>query len=48
MKIVLTGGPSGGKTTLAGTLQKEFSEKVLIVPATDKKLFIIFNVNSKR
>jgi nicotinamide riboside kinase len=39
MKIVLTGGPSGGKTTLAGTLQKEFSEKVLIVPEAASMLF---------
>ncbi len=39
MKVVLTGGPSGGKTTLASTLQKEFSEKVLIVPEAASMLF---------
>ncbi len=39
MKVVLTGGPSGGKTTLAATIQKEFSEKVLIVPEAASMLF---------
>lgn len=31
-KLVLTGGPSGGKTTLAAALQKEFAAKVVTVP----------------
>lgn len=39
MKIVLTGGPSGGKTTLANTLQKEFSDKALVVPEAASMLF---------
>lgn len=39
MKIVLTGGPSGGKTTLAATIQKEFTERVLIVPEAASMLF---------
>ena len=39
MKIVLTGGPSGGKTTLAATIQKEFSDRVLIVPEAASMLF---------
>ncbi len=39
MKVVLTGGPSGGKTTLAATIQKEFSDQVLIVPEAASMLF---------
>jgi predicted ATPase len=31
-KIVLTGGPSGGKTTLAQAIQKEFTSRVAVVP----------------
>lgn len=32
MKLVLTGGPSGGKTTLAKAIQKEFSSKLIVIP----------------
>ncbi len=39
MKVVLTGGPSGGKTTLAATIQKEFSDQVLIVSEAASMLF---------
>lgn len=38
-KIVLTGGPSGGKTTLAQALQKEFITQVVIVPEAASILF---------
>lgn len=38
-KIVLTGGPSGGKTTLAQALQKEFVSQVVIVPEAASILF---------
>ncbi|MES2856765.1 MAG: ATP-binding protein [Bdellovibrionota bacterium] len=31
-KVVLTGGPSGGKTTLAQLLQKEFSSRLFVCP----------------
>ncbi len=39
MKLVLTGGPSGGKTTLANLIQKEFSDRVLIVPEAASILY---------
>jgi predicted ATPase len=39
MKLVLTGGPSGGKTTLAQTLQKEFASAVAIVPEAASIVF---------
>ena len=32
MKLVLTGGPSGGKTTLAQAIQKEFTSQVIVIP----------------
>ncbi|MES2963241.1 MAG: ATP-binding protein, partial [Bdellovibrionota bacterium] len=38
-KIVLTGGPSGGKTTLAQALQKEFVSRVVIAPEAASILF---------
>jgi predicted ATPase len=39
MKLVLTGGPSGGKTTLAQALQREFSQKVVVVPEAASIVF---------
>lgn len=39
MKLVLTGGPSGGKTTLANLLQKEFSDRLYIVPEAASILY---------
>lgn len=39
MKIALTGGPSGGKTTLAQAIQKEFASSVLIVPEAASIIF---------
>ena len=38
-KIVLTGGPSGGKTTLANAIQKEFASHVMVVPEAASILF---------
>lgn len=38
-KIVLTGGPSGGKTTLAAAIQKEFASHVIIVPEAASIVF---------
>jgi hypothetical protein len=32
IKLVLTGGPSGGKTTLAQAIQREYGDQVVIVP----------------
>ena len=32
MKLVLTGGPSGGKTTVAQAIIREFADKVMVVP----------------
>ena len=32
MKLVLTGGPSGGKTTLAQAIQREFASSVCVIP----------------
>jgi nicotinamide riboside kinase len=39
MKIVLTGGPSGGKTALTQILQKEFGNLVALVPESASLLF---------
>lgn len=39
MKLVLTGGPSGGKTTLAMAIKKEFSTSVHIIPEAASILF---------
>jgi predicted ATPase len=39
MKIVLTGGPSGGKTTLAQTIQKELTSHVSVVPEAASIIF---------
>jgi len=38
-KIVFTGGPSAGKTTLLQALAKEFSQKIAIVPETATILY---------
>lgn len=38
-KIVITGGPSGGKTTLIEALRKEFPKKVKIVPEAASVLY---------
>lgn len=39
MKLALTGGPSGGKTTLAQAIQKEFSSSVTVVPEAASIVF---------
>ncbi len=39
MKICLTGGPSGGKTTLAQAIQKEFSQAIMVVPEAASLIF---------
>ncbi len=39
MKIVLTGGPSGGKTTLTNAIQQEFSSQVMTVPEAASIIF---------
>lgn len=39
MKLVLTGGPSGGKTTLAMALQREFNQKLVVVPEAASMLY---------
>ncbi len=39
MKLVLTGGPSGGKTTLAMALQREFANKLVVVPESASMLY---------
>lgn len=39
LRIVLTGGPGGGKTTAADMLQRELGERVVIVPETATMLF---------
>jgi len=39
-RIVLTGGPGGGKTTAADLFRREIGEKVVIVPETATMLFI--------
>ncbi len=38
-KIVLTGGPSGGKTTLARAIQQEFASHVITVPESASIIF---------
>ena len=38
-KIVLTGGPSGGKTTLTNAIQQEFSSQVITVPESASIIF---------
>jgi predicted ATPase len=38
-KIVITGGPSGGKTTLIEALQKDFTQKVSVVPEAASILY---------
>jgi predicted ATPase len=39
-RIVLTGGPGGGKTTAADLFRREVGEKVVIVPETATMLFM--------
>lgn len=39
LRIVLTGGPGGGKTTAADMLRREFSDRVALVPETATMLF---------
>lgn len=39
IKIAVTGGPSGGKTTLIETLKKEFGNKISIVPEAASILY---------
>ena len=39
MKLALTGGPSGGKTTLALAIQREFAKQVLVVPEAASMLY---------
>lgn len=39
LRIVLTGGPGGGKTTAADMLRREFAERVALVPETATMLF---------
>lgn len=39
LRIVLTGGPGGGKTTAADLFRREIGEKVVIVPETATMLF---------
>lgn len=39
MKIVLTGGPGGGKTTAAELFLREFRERLSLVPETATALF---------
>ena len=38
-KLVLTGGPSGGKTTLAQAIQKEFAAHVVVAPEAASILY---------
>ena len=38
-KVVLTGGPSGGKTTLAQTIQKELAPQTVVVPEAASLIF---------
>lgn len=40
LRIVLTGGPGGGKTTAADLFRREIGEKVVIVPETATMLFM--------
>ncbi len=39
LKIAITGGPSGGKTTLIDALKKEFNQKVKVVPEAASILY---------
>lgn len=39
-RIVLTGGPGGGKTTAADLFRREIGERVVIVPETATMLFV--------
>ncbi len=39
IKIAITGGPSGGKTTLLETLKKEFGSKISVVPEAASILY---------
>lgn len=39
LRIALTGGPGGGKTTAADLLRREFSDRVALVPETATMLF---------
>jgi len=39
MRIVLTGGPGGGKTTAADLLRRELGERVVVVPEAATMLF---------
>ncbi len=39
-RIVLTGGPGGGKTTAADLFRREIGEKVVVVPETATMLFM--------
>ncbi|MCK4539760.1 ATP-binding protein [Candidatus Parcubacteria bacterium] len=38
-KVVLTGGPCGGKSTIAEALAREFGNKIIIVPEVATALF---------
>lgn len=38
-KLVLTGGPSGGKTTLAQAIQKEYASRVVVAPEAASILY---------
>ena len=38
-KIAITGGPSGGKTTLIDALKKEFGQKIKIAPEAASILY---------
>jgi dephospho-CoA kinase len=38
-RIVLTGGPGGGKTTAADLFRREIGERVVVVPETATMLF---------
>lgn len=38
-KIVITGGPSAGKTTIANTISREYTDQITIVPEAASLLF---------
>ena len=40
MKVVLTGGPSGGKTTIATALAKDLTAQTAVVPEAASMLFL--------